>query len=429
MSYSGPGQRLHEWRTSWGVVLAATIGMAIGNMHVHFMGAMIKPLQEAYGWSRGEISLGLTLITAVNLLAYLSAGTLVDRLGFRRVALWGIWVFGLAFSAVGLAGPQLWTWYVACILLAFLGQGVSPVVWTAGVVRHFFYQRGLALALSLAGTGVIAAVMPTVVVLLADDLGVKGVFPVIGTGGALLMFVPVVLYFREPTPTVVTSRAQQQPDSARPLPGHTVKEAFLSRRFWQLTLALTITAFCIGTFLMHIQPMLIDSGLTPLKAASVAFFVGPSLIVGRLLIGLLFDYLDLRLVAGFALLLPFISSVLLLSLDGGYGIAVAAGIFIGLSVGAEVDVVAYLLSRYFGLRRYGVLFAILVSIYGLGIGSGSAVAGVVYDVFDTYGPLLLGLAAASLAATGLITSMGSPPQEVSQEAGNSDNKEPGRPGR
>lgn len=37
-------------------------------------------------------------------------------------------------------------------------------------------------------------------------------------------------------------------------------------------------------------------------------------------------------------------------------------------MGSEVDVVAYLTSRYFGLRQYGLVFGILISVYGFAVG-------------------------------------------------------------
>ena len=82
---------------------------------------------------------------------------------------------------------------------------------------------------------------------------------------------------------------------------------------------------------------------------------------------------------GCAFLLPVVAAGLVMNLDGSYVMSATAGVFIGLGMGAEVDVLAYLTSRYFGLRRYGLLFAILISIYSIGVGTGSVVAGASFD--------------------------------------------------
>jgi len=333
-------------------------------------------------------------------------GVLADRIGARRLALGGIWLFGISTATLGLAGPQLWTWYAACAVLAFAGQGVSAVIWASGVAKCFVRQRGLALALAFSGGGIAVALTPSLVVVLVDAVGVRGTFAAIGLGGALLMFVVTLLLFRDrPATPAATATATVA------LSGHTVPQALRTRHFWQLALALVLTSISIGTFLVHAQPMLTDSGLTPASAATIAFFIGPSMVAGRLLTGTLFDHFNPRLVAATAFAMPFVASALLMSLDGGYLLAAIAGICVGLSIGAEVDVIAYITSRYFGLRSYGVLFAALMSCNGLGIGAGSLLAGGLFDLSGSYVSVLLVLMACSVTATLATALLGAPPAE------------------
>lgn len=418
VSSTSPG----EWRQGWGVVLAAAMGISIGGLHMHFIGTMIPSLQEAYDWSRGEIAFGLTLIMVINLVGNLVVGALADRYGMRPVALWGALLFGIGFSALGLAGPAISTWYAACAFFAVLHLGVTPVVWTGGVVKWFEARRGMALALSLTGGGVMVAVTPLMVIWLVGAVGVRWIFPTVGIIGALLILMPAWRFFHDRKGHVrkeLDSKEQQSESSALApaaevgaapvsLPGFSAKEAFRQRRFWQLLLAFLLVALAAGTFLVHVQPMLVDSGLTPARAATVALFIGPSMIIGRLLMGTLFDYFDPRLVTALAFTLPLAAALMLANLDGSYGLAVCAGILVGLCLGAEVDVLAYLTSRYFGLKAYGVLFAIMMSAHGAGIGIGSALAGFGFDNFGNYDQWLLALAAGAVVAIGLVLSVGLP---------------------
>jgi len=402
---------LQEWRDGWGVVLAAAVGVAVGGIIYHFVGTLIKPFEEAYGWGRGEVALGLTLITFLNPLCNLIAGACVDRYGARPVGLVGGWGYGLGIVLMGLAGPSLWTWYAACIAFALLHTFVSSVVWTSLVVKRFNRQRGLALAMSLIGGGIMVAITPMLVVWLTGLVGLRGVFYTIGIAGALIIFIPTWLFFREaPQQTPMVSEGQPS-KPAVPLTGLTPRQALVAPRYWQLSLALFLVACCIGTFMVHIQPMLTDSGLSPGLAATIALFMGPSMIVGRLSTGMLFDYVDARIVSGVAFLLPVVACALLMNLDGGYLMAAAAGIFIGLSMGAEIDVVAYLTSRYFGVKHYGMLFAILISIYQVGVGVGSVVSGAFYDIFKSYDTVLIILILCCIAAAILVAAMGRPPGE------------------
>lgn len=395
------------------MVLAAALGVGIGGIHTHLIGTMIHPFQLAYDWSRAEISLGLTVISYLTPITNLAAGAAVDRFGARATALSGAVLFGLGFLLLGSAGPALWTWYATCTLFAVLHFGVSTVVWTTMVVNRFERQRGLALAMCLMGGAVMVAVTPMLVVFLVDEVGVRGVFFAIALFGTMLMLIPTYLFIREPASVASAdeTRSGTQPAGAQQagLSGHSLKEAFTSRQYWQLALGLALISTCMGTFMAHIQPMLIDSGMSPTVAASVALFIGPSMIVGRLTTGVLFDRFDPRAVTGCAFLLPVVAAALVMNLDGSYPMSATAGVFIGLGMGAEIDVLAYLTSRYFGLRRYGLLFAILISIYSIGVGTGSFVAGVSFDLLGTYDPVLVVLGGGCLLAAALAATLGRPP--------------------
>ena len=420
-----------EWRQGWGVVLAAAMGISIGGLHMHFIGTMIPSLQEAYDWSRGEIAFGLTLIMVINLVGNLVVGALADRYGMRPVALWGALLFGLGFSALGLAGPSIWAWYAACAFFAVVHLGVSPVVWTGGVVKWFEARRGMALAVSLTGGGVMVAVTPLMVIWLVNTVGVRWIFPTVGIVGALLILMPAWRFFYDRgsndhrSPAAESSALATTTAAPVALPGFSAKEAFRQRRFWQLLLAFLLVALAAGTFLVHIQPMLVDSGLTPARAATVALFIGPSMIAGRLLMGTLFDYFDPRLVTALAFTLPLAAALMLANLDGSYALAVCAGILVGLCLGAEVDVLAYLTSRYFGLKAYGVLFAIMMGAHGGGIGIGSALAGFGFDMYGNYDHWLLALAAGAVIAIVLVLSIGLPSLQSGLSPGEQPAQRPG----
>ena len=401
-----------EWRAGWGVVLAATLGVALATSHYHLFGVMMKPMEEAYGWSRGQLVFGLTLITGVHTFINLVVGQLVDRFGPRPIALWGSVMFGVAMCALGFAGPELWTWYAACVVFALLTANTGIIVWTSGVVRRFTRQRGLALATSLIGSGVMVAVVPTLALWLLETVGVRGVFFVIGSVGAVLILVLTWCFFLEEPGADPVETAKRTGMVPQVLPGMAVKEVLSTLRFWQLSLAVALMSVCLSAFVVHLQPMLGDAGMAPATAATVAFFVGPALIAGRLITGALFDRFDMRLVSAISFGMPMLGCVLLLNLHGGdnYAIAAVAGVVVGLSIGAESDVLAYVTSRYFGLRRYGVLYAILAGLYGFGIGGGAALIGFLYDITHSYKPMLLGLGGCAVVAAVLVATLGRPPE-------------------
>ncbi|HYZ22869.1 MAG TPA: hypothetical protein VE690_11995, partial [Rhodopila sp.] len=78
------------------------------------------------------------------------------------------------------------------------------------------------------------------------------------------------------------------------------------------------------------------------------------------------DRLPVRLVAPAFIVLP-VPACLILLLGGP---VIAAVILFGLSAGGEVDLLAYLVSRYFGLRHYARVYGWMLSAFGTGVGIG-----------------------------------------------------------
>ncbi|MDG2004639.1 MAG: hypothetical protein P8J20_15055 [Novosphingobium sp.] len=94
--------------------------------------------------------------------------------------------------------------------------------------------------------------------------------------------------------------------------------------------------------------------------------------------------------------------------------AIAAALF-GLAGGGEVDVLAYMTSRYFGLKSFGTLFA-LVSVFGtIGLGLEPLLGGLVHDLTGTYDPLLLAVMHGAIFAAFLAARLGPYPVEAATE--------------
>ena len=71
------------------------------------------------------------------------------------------------------------------------------------------------------------------------------------------------------------------------------------------------------------------------------------------------------------------------ALDGRIG-----AVILGLAAGIETGLLAFLTTRYFGLRSFGTLYGILFGGFGLGAAVSPALYGWVYDRFGDYGPAL-----------------------------------------
>ncbi|MEP7349556.1 MAG: MFS transporter [Sphingorhabdus sp.] len=389
--------------SSVGLLIAATIGAAVNSAPTHIIGAMMTPLQSAYGWSRAEIALALTMSTLIHPFTNVALGLLVDRFGPRRVALPGVAAFSLGLAGLGVAGPALWSWYVAYVLFAVLTVGISYIVWTKAVVDHFDKRRGLALAFTLAGTGVMVSIVPNLVLWVDGSFGIRAVYPMIALAAFVLIFPLAWIFLPRKTDAHKIIRKADAPHWS---------EVISDSRLWRMALAFVFVAACVGIFIVHLQPILTDGGMTKSAAANVAFYIGPSLIIGRLATGVLFDIFPARLVSAVAFLLPALACLMMMEMNFTPTSTAVLAVLIGLGMGSELDVAAYLASRYFSLAHYGLVFAILNSVYGLAIGIAAWAAGKVYDASNSYDSVLGFLAAGCVFAVLLIVTLGKPRQSL-----------------
>jgi MFS family permease len=334
----------------------------------------------------------------------------MDRLGPRRVGFAGVILYCIGMIFVGLSGPEIWKWYLAWCWVALWYAMVGSAVWTTLVSRTFRRQRGLALSASLVGTGMANFVIPSVAVYIFHDFGWRMVFFALASIGFVICL-PIIwiLLSRPAKPSLNTALIATATLEAGVLE-MSATEIFQSRKFWQLALAILLMGPAIGALTAHVQPILRDAGVSASAAASYAALIGPTLLFGRLFSGFLLDHLPVRLMAASAFILPAIPCMMFIHYHGSVVTAVMAISIFGLSYGAETDVVAYLVSRYFGLIRYPLAFSVLISIFGLGFGIGTVGAGAMHDALGSYDAMLM-LLIACLFISGILTaSLGSAPE-------------------
>jgi MFS family permease len=130
--------------------------------------------------------------------------------------------------------------------------------------------------------------------------------------------------------------------------------------------------------------------------------VGLSTMAGRLLSGYLVDNVFAPYVAAFFFLLPSLGLYFL----GTATYPILGIISIGLASGTEVDMIAFLTSRYFGLRRFGQLYGLLFAIFTAGPAIGPYVMGLSFVRLQSYTPALILFSVALGGASALILCLG-----------------------
>jgi MFS family permease len=392
-----------EWRQHWIVVFVSMIGLGIGTSHVFYMGIFIAPLEHEFGWTRAEISSGLLMNSIVGIAFSPFVGWVIDRLGTRRVGIPGMAIYCTAIALLSCAGPVVGTWWGLWFLVASGAVLIKPTVWALTVSQRFDRSRALALAIVLSGSGLGATFMPSLVTSLVSNIGWRSTFVAIGAGAALLSLPLLVLFLRDKIRGV---SMEVRAATRSKLTGLSIKEGILSTRFLRVALCTILMTMVTAGMGVHFVPFLAQNGFSKTTAASLAGLIGLFSVVGRLVTGFLLDRWNGALVGGLSFSIPIIAAALWLNYDGGMLSAIIAASLLGLSLGAETDILAYLSTRYFGLQNYGTIYGTVVGLLAFGVGAGPTLAGFVYDKTHSYDLFVWAAIPACLASTFMLTSLG-----------------------
>ncbi len=386
----------------WWIVGASIVGMSTnpGQFVYGSMSLFIKPLGEEFDWDRGEVSFSLTLFTLTLALVFPVIGALVDRFGSRRVLIPSMLAVALCLAAVPLIS-ELWHLLLIFVVCGSLGAGANALPYFRTISAWFDRRRGLAIGIVVAGAGVGYMYVPPLVQYLIDSSGWRSAYYALAAIIVVVALPVVAMVFREHPGEMGLS-----PDGGAESPvtgqtsvytGYTRAEALQTRAFWLLLATFGVLAFSLYGFMSHLIPMLTDRGMEPKSAALIFSSMGLMIVIARLVIGYLVDRFFAPRVTLVCLLLS-ASGLLLLGVGAdGLG-ALVAVMLVGISIGAELDLLGFLTSRYFGLRAFGQIYALLFMAFMLGASLGPIVYGNAYDARGSYVDMLL-------LATGLVVSV------------------------
>ncbi len=418
-----------EWARGWPIVLSSLIGVALCLSPLPYWALIVigPELGKEFGWSRAVTSAGFLFMTAGVLVGAPVVGRLVDRYGSRRVLLPSIIALGIGTCAFSRMTDNPVVFYTIFYLTALFGSATLPITWSKAIVNNFDRYRGLALGMALTGTGLFGFIATPTIQAMIDSFGWRNAYIGVGLLPIIISFPMAYWLFHDPKEkqALATSGESAGPSlkswiwqpalvaavffaamiyvitrhgpfwvvvlmvfvligflihnylisgknaAESNLPGLSLREAFFDYRFWVILLAILLLGAVISGIIANAKFMLLDKGYTDQEATS--FFTGAgvialSVLVGRLVGGYLVDHFWAPLIAFVFLSVPAIGCFILMQ-DMSVGMNVLAMILVGFAAGVEFDLIAYFVSRYFGMRSYGQIYGLIYAAFGLGSGT------------------------------------------------------------
>ena len=401
----------------WWVISAPFLAamLTVGSGQYAF-GLLIPPLEQEFGWTRTQINLSLSF-TAVGSFVAPYLGYIMDRHGAKNIL-----VVSMALIVVSyLLRPmmtELWHWYALSFIqyLGFSGASILPAGRLVGI--WFQRSRGRVMGITLMGNNFGGITFPQLTTLalgmswhwafisLSPWQGTYLLFGVIG----ILMTVYALIVVREfPTRAQMRRRDNEEdaPSDDAPvvLTGWTLKESLRTKAFYAITVAMMLGSLTYTGVLTQVAAHLTDEGVSPGAAAIALSLLAGCGMTGKLVMGLLADWITARYAlmidllgqSGFLVLLTYFAgqSISLHMFAPGAALPlvwVFVGCF-GFFLGAFGALTPLIVQDAFGVRFYGSIMGIMSITMGVSSFLGPILAGWSFDATGSYRVAFLLIAA------------------------------------
>jgi MFS family permease len=297
---SAPSRRIHPGWIAVAVTFATLMATA------GFRSApsvLIVPLEDAFGWSRSDISLAVAINVLLFGLVAPFAAALMEKFGIRKVVMSALTTVSIgAFLTIFIHAP--WQLIATWGVIVGVGTGSMALVFAATVANRWFVEkRGIVTGLLTAATATGQLIFLPGLSHLALSYGWKSVS--ITVASCSLAVVPFIYLFLREKPADLGLLPYGAPAdwqapavselSAGALAIDTLKQSSKNRDFWFLFGSFFVcglsTSGLIGT---HFIPAAHDHGMPTTLAASLLAMVGVFDVIGTLCSGWLTDRYDPR---------------------------------------------------------------------------------------------------------------------------------------
>lgn len=376
--------------------VGSTIGLAFGPSVIAVLAVspFLQPIEQEFGWTRVQSSLAITIVSYMVVLMSPLQGFLADRFGPRRLILTSIPLFAFGLAAFYFLPNSLALYYALWTLIPLLAVGLWPIAYLQAVTHWFDRRLGLALGCANAGIGVGTFIVPLIITAIMAFYDWRMAFLGLAAIVLLVSWPAVFFLVREPSKTdhMAANRAAQKAF------GIPFRDALRMPTFYILNVAFFMLGLTATSLVTQQAPLLVESGRTAVEAGVIVSIFGFALLVARVFVGFVIDHMFAPRVMTLVSLGGVVSCVLYAAYPDA---AIVSAVLLGLLLGAEFDVLAFLIKRYFGNVAYGRLYGVIFGVFYLGSGLGIAGLSASRETFGNYDTGLY-MAAGVLAAASLI---------------------------
>ena len=357
------------------------VGRGVGDAFMVF----VLPLSQEFGWGRAEVSSVYSVYLLVNGLGAPLTGMLIDRWGPRVVYPLGLVLLG---SACLLAAhlTAIWQFHAALGVLAGMGTSMLGMVPASMLIGRWFRERmSTAMGFAYAGFGTGTILIVPLAQHSIELQGWRDTYQLMGVVLVALLPVLLVLPWRKITPHA--PKAASAATAAAPSRVQLLKDAFRTRPYRQITILFAFTSATTFSVITQVVPLFVESGLTPLEAATAFGTAGLLSVFGIPAAGWAGDRFGFRTTVTFSFLATFAGIVALVafaSAPSARWLVIVWVATFGTMQGARGPIVSSLAFRNFGGPGYATIYGTIFAQMSIAGALAGLLSGFLYDLTGGY---------------------------------------------
>ncbi|MDE2688031.1 MAG: MFS transporter [Chloroflexota bacterium] len=405
------------WLVGIAVVLLTLMALCV----FQGLGTFLVALQLEFGWSRTVLSGAFSLSRAQGAVIGPIEGWLIDKVGNRRMILFGylLMAFGfLMFSQVGNSdfwdlglfaiSSGVWQFYISFITIS-LGSGVGGWLALMALMNNWFVrQRSLAIATSMSGIHFGGLLVP-VLALGIELYGFRWTtFGIAIFLAALILPIYMVLrdkpedigllpdgarpgVGRQPERSADKSESQStERNTAKPTAADdddeqefTAMQALRTRAFWILTVVHMSSSVSIVTLALHLAPKLTDMGMSLSGAGTIVLIYTVLALPTQFVAGWLADRMPKPPLIFFFILLQGVG-IMLIAVTDQILMALVFAVLYGIGFGGRIPLLTSIRGEYFGRKAFATIMGLSQMPNNICMIFAPLFAGFMFDTTGTY---------------------------------------------
>ena len=382
------------------LVLAVTETVSYGALFYAFP-VFIAPMEAEFGWSRGALSGAFSLSLLISGLVALPVGFWLDKHGSRLLMTAGsvgATVMVLLWSQVN-AFPE----FIAVMaLMGFFSAAILYEPAFAVITTWFARRRGAAMAVVTFIAGFASTIFTPLSHVLLESFGWRGAILILAIILGVVTIPLHAIFLRgKPADLGLDADGEALPPKIKESPTIDLRAVLRSRYFWLLTLAFSLSTMSISAVRIHFIPLLISVNIQPGSAALASGAIGVMQVVGRMIFAPIEGRFSSRTMAIGVFLLLSVSLATLLLGSSPALIVLFVALF-GMAIGTHTLTRPLIVADTYGAAFYGRISSSMVIVLTLTSTTSPFAAGLIFDFFGSYNPLLLLVCGFSLISILLI---------------------------